>query len=331
MVWTDAAQPVSVHPIYSGEIRTMGNKSRIDRGHARATAVRLEAKTDLEEQVAANPDQNDAPDVHLGTLAADAQQLQIGTPEQGPAAPTGTAEAAATALEMPASVDLTAERGQTSTFLHVDEAATGDTGEGIKNLQSVLGQSSFVSAAIPGPAAFSAVDSPVSGLAFTPAPAPSPEPFFPVRPAMPPIPQTDSVMAKSLYATIETYIQAIPPRTPIEPATLVQQQVYLYRAITGIINKLEGEEFTQAWSWLLACFFEYRKDVFGERHVYRAMEEITLSPDDRKAFQRLLNLLILTCEPASRAIALRQIDMPKTLALGVTEPGRQRIHAYYGV
>lgn len=244
-------------------------------------------------------------------LVADGQAPNVHVQPIPPVAPTGTAEAATTALELstanvaslttsppaelPAKVDLTAPagRGQTPSLQVIDEAAF-----------------------------------------FRQAPAPTPAPTQAPAPAVssgtPDTPANLSLLARSLCDVVVSYIAAVPPRTPIDPATLVQQQVYLYRAIAGMINKLEGEEFTQVWSWLLACFNVHRHGVFGERHVFRAMEEITLSPDDRKAFQRLLNLLILTCEATSRAYALRQIDMTKTLALGLTEPGRQRIHGFYG-
>lgn len=140
-----------------------------------------------------------------------------------------------------------------------------------------------------------------------------------------------SSQAQLVLSTVVEYVTTMHPKRPLEPAKMLRQQTGLYRALTTAINRLEAEEFTVVWGWLLQQFSLYRKGVFAERYVFRGFEDMPLPEVDRKAFQRLLNLIVLTADPKSRPVALRQVDMGKTLELGVTEPGRQRLHAFYNV
>jgi hypothetical protein len=148
---------------------------------------------------------------------------------------------------------------------------------------------------------------------------------------IPALPADLGTFALSALGGVVDYIKTMHPRRPNTTTEVLQQQTALYRALTTLINKVEGEEFTRAWSWLLEQFVLYRQGVFAEKYVFRGFEDITLNEADRKAFQRLLNLVKATCDPRSRAVTLKQIDLTKTLELGVTEPGRQRVLQFYGV
>lgn len=184
------------------------------------------------------------------------------------------------------------------------------------------------------PAAVSAALNPTAVATATATSTTEPQEELPVS-ANEDIPQLPegkfSLNAQLVLSTVVEYVTTMHPKRPVEPAKMLRQQTALYRALTTAINRLEAEEFTTVWGWLLQQFSLYRKGVFAERYVFRGFEDIALPESDRKAFQRLLNLIVLTADPKSRPIALRQVDMGKTLELGVTEPGRQRLHAFYNV
>ena len=71
--------------------------------------------------------------------------------------------------------------------------------------------------------------------------------------------------------------------------------------------------------------------MFADIEVFRFMDNVALSADDRKGFQRLLNLIKVLAPVKGRSIAVKQIDFPKTLAYSVTEAGRQRLLAYFEI
>jgi hypothetical protein len=145
------------------------------------------------------------------------------------------------------------------------------------------------------------------------------------------VPEGLSPRAKTTVSVLATYLQAIPPRKPVTTEELVRAQSSLYRMLIQIINGLEGEDFSKAWNFVLQTAHAHRDGVFAERYLFRGFEDIHLPEDERKAFQRLLNLVKLTADPKGRKIGLRQVDIVKTLEKGVTEPGRQRIMGFYNL
>lgn len=147
----------------------------------------------------------------------------------------------------------------------------------------------------------------------------------------PEVPANISRKAQSAVFPLTTYIQAVAPRKPVTTEELVRAQTSLYRVISQVINGLEGEDFTGAWGYLLQMAHAHRKGVFSEIYLFRGFEDIVLPEAERKAFQRLLNLIKLTADPKSRQIALKQVDITKTLELGLTEPGRQRVLGFYNL
>lgn len=137
------------------------------------------------------------------------------------------------------------------------------------------------------------------------------------------------VSAKLALMSIADYMVAMQPRRPIDNAKGSQQQIALYRAITGIINNTEAD-FQVAFSTLLNLFHKHRAGVFHEVNVFRFTEHITLNKDETTAFLRLLNLLKLTADPKAREVALRQVRLEDTLAFGINDAGKQRVLEFFG-
>lgn len=138
---------------------------------------------------------------------------------------------------------------------------------------------------------------------------------------------TLSVNAKIIISQIESYMSDMKPGKPMSPEIGARNQVTLYRAILNTINNLESE-FNEVFTYILKSFHEERKGVFSEIYVFRFMEHIAIHEAERRLFQRLLNLIKITADPKGRELALRQIDLGKTVD-GLSSIGQQRIMSYF--
>lgn len=139
---------------------------------------------------------------------------------------------------------------------------------------------------------------------------------------------TGTVAVRTLINQLEQYAANMKPGIPMDAAVGARHQVSLWRAIQNVIER-SGDEFKKCYSLLLAFFEEYKDGVFHEKYVFRFTDNVTLSGDELAAFQRVLNLLKLTSAPKSREQSLKQVDLGRTLSVGVTEQGRQRILGFY--
>jgi len=106
------------------------------------------------------------------------------------------------------------------------------------------------------------------------------------------------------------------------------QQVQLWNTIKWVLG-LEGGDFVRCYSKLLEFVLANRRGIFSERYAYRFFENMKLPSNERKNFERIMNLLLATCDPRTRALSMRQIDMASTLG-GMVDPlMQQRIVGYY--
>lgn len=184
-----------------------------------------------------------------------------------------------------------------------------------------------------------AVQTPASLVPVAAATPLTPEPT-PVKPAAPALPEVAAIFEKAkaeattvgrmFLEQIETYMAEMAPKKPQDIKSISRWQVLLYRTLTSIINKCDSDFFL-VWRAVLAAFHAQKDAVFHETAVFRGMQHIVLPPDDQKGFQRLLNLIKATAEPAARTAAIKQIDFGRTLEFGVTEAGRSKLLNFYNV
>lgn len=138
------------------------------------------------------------------------------------------------------------------------------------------------------------------------------------------------VQIKLAFQAIDEYVLAMTPNTLVDPIVGARQQVSLYRAISTILNK-SGESFNDSFNELLARFKTHADGVFHETNVYRFTEHVELNKADLDASHRFINMLTLTADAKGRKVSLKQIDMIKTLAYGVTEEARQQVLAFFHI
>lgn len=139
-----------------------------------------------------------------------------------------------------------------------------------------------------------------------------------------------SLSSKISLNMIMDYITDMAPLKPVDPVQGARHQVSLYRAITSIINNSQ-EDFGTAFSTLLKIAHQHRDGVFHPTRLFRFPEHIPLAPKEIDAFHRLLNMVKLTADPQSRVLALKQIDMQATTEHVITDHGKNRIMAFFGL
>lgn len=127
---------------------------------------------------------------------------------------------------------------------------------------------------------------------------------------------------------VQTYIERMAPKRPVDSKVGVGEQVALYRAIQNIVNRQE-QYFTQLFSGLLFLFKAEGKDgALSDRYRMRFMDNITLHVGDRKAFANITQLLHIVADPKSRKLALTQVNLERALENGLTAEGRKRVLDY---
>lgn len=141
------------------------------------------------------------------------------------------------------------------------------------------------------------------------------------------IAQEGCVHSQVISNALQTYINIMKPGAPVEPTQGGRQQVILWRALLNMINNA-GEQFNEAFNVVLHYFREYgdEKKVLGEHYVCRFAKNMTqLSKEEVDSYWLLLNLLRTIVRSNSRADAIRQIDLGRTLTSVYSEEGRARL------
>lgn len=129
---------------------------------------------------------------------------------------------------------------------------------------------------------------------------------------------------------LDEYEKRMNPKAPMDSATGARLQASLYRALLKTINELDTD-FAVVFTEILRRFRVNTNNIYKTENVFRFMEDVALGEKDRKAFQRILNLLMITAPVNGRATVLRQVSLVKSFEFSVNEAGRQRVAAYFGL
>lgn len=170
-------------------------------------------------------------------------------------------------------------------------------------------------------------------------PEPTPEPVMPPEPepsAEPEETVEEAVVQEETRTPreimvqdgLDAYINGMKPGRSHQPNEGVTLQTQFYRLIQNIM-RMDGQDFVKFWGELLAAVNENIDGVFSERYVYRYVNMMTIPPNDRKNFERIINLLITTANPATRKAAYKQVDLEATLVGFGSAEIHQRVAAFY--
>jgi hypothetical protein len=133
----------------------------------------------------------------------------------------------------------------------------------------------------------------------------------------------------SLITALEKYLKMMRPGVPVERNVGARNQYDLWKSILFITEDAPAEDFKKTWNILLAYFEEYKEQCFHDRYIYRFAEFWIWSESELAGFQRIVNLIKLTCNISERNKNLKLVVLDKTLELGFTDNARQRVISFY--
>lgn len=138
---------------------------------------------------------------------------------------------------------------------------------------------------------------------------------------------SDSV--KVVLSTLEEYVTKMRPGHMVGERDGAVQQQRLYRTLKTAMALPDVKDFRAAMDAIMETIAQHRNGCFGEYHVYRFVENVQLSSDDRKEFERLMHLLITLAPAGDRAAILNaQLDLNVILVNVKQEEVKQRFLAY---
>lgn len=139
----------------------------------------------------------------------------------------------------------------------------------------------------------------------------------------------DQVVINSINS-IMSYIKDMAPNQPMDTTSGARNQYLLFSAIKGIID-YSTIDFETGFVTLLRLFDEFKNFTFNERYLFRFTESLSMSLDDRKAFNQILNLLVLTAPVEGRSAAIKQVSFQKALQNSFTEEGKRKVLGFFNV
>lgn len=132
-----------------------------------------------------------------------------------------------------------------------------------------------------------------------------------------------------LIEFLQKYVEDMSPTRIVKDSWGAKRQQQFFQALHTAIEKSDPEEFNQNWMVVLSFFHRYKTGALGIRYVNRFAEFWPEQDDRLTAFQRIINLIILSEDPANRHLVTKRVSLTKTMEVGFTEAGRSNIVQFY--
>lgn len=142
--------------------------------------------------------------------------------------------------------------------------------------------------------------------------------------------QQENIKFQLIIDRLQDYADKMAPNKAPGAAEGKAQQLSLWKTILMVLQ-LEGTEFVKAYGTLLAFVNEHRNGALNERYYYRWFPELAISAADRRNFDRMLNLMVATCDPATRRLGLQQVDLVSSVAGFRDGAIQQRVTEFYSL
>lgn len=142
--------------------------------------------------------------------------------------------------------------------------------------------------------------------------------------------QQANIQFQLIIDRLQDYATTMAPNAAVSAANGKAQQLNLWRVIQQVL-KLEGSDFIKGYTLLLDFVAKHRNAHFSDRYIYRFFGDMAVSAIDRKNFNRLLNLMVATCDRATRRLGLEQVDLIRTLSEIRDSAVQQRITEFYQI
>lgn len=143
------------------------------------------------------------------------------------------------------------------------------------------------------------------------------------------IKRTGTISQQNMISVLDNYVANMAPNRPISLETGAEYQYKLWKLIENTITSAPRNEFKQMWGILLMYFNKYRDTVFDVRYVFRFATHWNDSDIYLNAFQRLVDLIRMTCDPVSAQKNSVKLNLKARFLEGLSEEAIQRISSYY--
>lgn len=127
--------------------------------------------------------------------------------------------------------------------------------------------------------------------------------------------------------TLERYEKMMKPKTPVNALVGAQQQTALYQIMVRVAQS--QTEFTKNWELILSQFNKNPNNVYAMNYVARFLDKMNVTKNDIELFKRLLNLILLTCNPETRAENMKKVSLEKTLKGVTSDTIRANLNNFY--
>lgn len=145
------------------------------------------------------------------------------------------------------------------------------------------------------------------------------------------LPPDAQILLQTVEDRLKTYIEHMSPGVRITNTDGSFQQRQLWTGVIKFLLDQPPQVFIAGWSMFLAKVLEHRKGCFSPMYINRFREELKLPLDERRNYERMVHLAYTTCDPRSRVLSMKQIDMNQILSMLPNEAQRQKIIAYYSL
>lgn len=140
-------------------------------------------------------------------------------------------------------------------------------------------------------------------------------------------PSVQQINQQSLTDRLNGYKAAMAPGVPVSNEEGAVQQLKLWRAIQMVLGR-SGSEFIALYTQLLNAIKEGRQTVFSERYVFRFMAIVKMNVNERRNFERIVRLMLVTCDPSVRTVAMKHVDL-KNVLIDFDENVKQNMAGFY--
>jgi len=171
-----------------------------------------------------------------------------------------------------------------------------------------------------------------------PAEEPSPVVFVPAPSAIPPVmkdayalPLSASPSAKLNIEELKEFVAKMQPDVLLTPEQGGQQQTIFYQILIQAINT-PAEDFGAVFALVTKIIRENLGGCFAPENMHRYTPHVTMPSASVTHFRNLLNALVALADPATRQIAVRQINVEQAFGdRKIKEESRQRVMSFFNL
>lgn len=140
---------------------------------------------------------------------------------------------------------------------------------------------------------------------------------------------TSPIVTASIQAEVSRFIEKMAPGKTHGPNEGQSLQTNLWTKVIKPILSMEGQEFNTNFAKLLEMVQKYRQAHFHEAYAYRYWKDLKISNTARTSFESILHLLLTTCDPKNRQVAIQQVDLSEVTRTFPDESVLQKLEGFY--